>query len=166
LSYTVGNLPEDKEYRLPNDEEWSAAVGLKNEVGSTPEEKSGKIKLYPWDIPQKRDKSWPPPAGAGNYAGEEAKIGDWPAGWTVIEGYNDGYPRTSPVGSFKANFSVCTTWEATYGNGAKIGTMLKSNAVCCAVRRGTMTTPIICLLRIAPTAPLIVVTLLSGFVGL
>ena len=52
-------------YRLPKDEEWSAAVGLKNEVGSTPEEKNGKIELYPWDIPQKRDKSWPPPARLG-----------------------------------------------------------------------------------------------------
>jgi formylglycine-generating enzyme required for sulfatase activity len=100
---SAGDLPENREYRLPKDEEWSAAVGLKNEVGSTPEEKDGKIELYPWDIPQKRDKSWPPPAGAGNYAGEEAKDGDWPVGGPVIEGYNDGYPRTSPVGSFSAN---------------------------------------------------------------
>jgi hypothetical protein len=29
-----------------------------NEMGSTPEEKSGKIQLFPWDIPQKRGKSW------------------------------------------------------------------------------------------------------------
>jgi formylglycine-generating enzyme required for sulfatase activity len=102
---SAGDLPEDREYRLPKDEEWSTAVGLKNEVGSTPEEKSGKIKLYPWDIPRKRDKSWPPPAGAGNYAGEEAKNADWPSDFQVIEGYNDGYARTSPVGSFEANFS-------------------------------------------------------------
>jgi formylglycine-generating enzyme required for sulfatase activity len=81
-------------------------VGLKNEVGSTPEEKSRKIiKLYPWDIPQKRDKSWPPPSGAGNYRGEEWRSGIAPKKWLVIEGYNDGYPRTSPVGSFEANFS-------------------------------------------------------------
>jgi eukaryotic-like serine/threonine-protein kinase len=102
---SAGDLPQDREYRLPKDEEWSAAVGLKNEVGSTPEEKHGKIELYPWDIPQKRDKSWPPPAGAGNYAEDEAKNGDWPSDFQVIEGYNDGYPRTSPVGSFEANFS-------------------------------------------------------------
>jgi formylglycine-generating enzyme required for sulfatase activity len=102
---SAGDLPQDRKYRLPKDEEWSAAVGLKDEAGSTPEEKSDKIKLYPWDIPQKRDKSWPPPSGAGNYAGEEAKIGDWPSWWSVIAGYKDGYPRTSPVGSFEANFS-------------------------------------------------------------
>jgi formylglycine-generating enzyme required for sulfatase activity len=101
---SAGDLPQDREYRLPTDEEWSAAVGLKNEIGNTPEDKDSKIQLYPWDIPQKRDKSWPPPAGAGNYAGEEAKIGDWPSEWPIIEGYNDGYPRTSPVGSFQANF--------------------------------------------------------------
>ena len=100
-----GDLPEDREYRLPTDEEWSAAVGLKNEVGNTPEEKSRKINLYPWDFPQRRDKSWPPPVGAGNYAGEEAKVGDWPTGWAVIKDYYDGYARTSPVGSFEANFN-------------------------------------------------------------
>jgi Sulfatase-modifying factor enzyme 1 len=61
---SAGNLPEDREYRLSKDEEWSAAVGLKNEVGSTPEENNRKIKLYPWDIPKKRDKNWPPPAGS------------------------------------------------------------------------------------------------------
>jgi formylglycine-generating enzyme required for sulfatase activity len=99
----AGNLPEDREYRLPKDEEWSAGVGLMHEAGSTPEKKSGKTELYPWDIPQKRDKNWPPPKGAGNYAGEEAKNEDWPSEWSIIEGYNDGYPRTSPVGSFSAN---------------------------------------------------------------
>ena len=78
-------------------------MGSKNEVGSTPEEKSGKIELYPWDIPQKREKSWPPPAGAGNYRGEEVRSGDWPSNYEPIEGYNDGYPRTSPVGNFPAN---------------------------------------------------------------
>jgi Sulfatase-modifying factor enzyme 1 len=49
-------------------------------------------------------RSFPPPAGAGNYAGEEAKNADWPSsGWSIIEGYNDRYPRTSPVGSFQSN---------------------------------------------------------------
>ena len=98
---SAGDLPENREYRLPKDEEWSTAVGLKNEMGNTPEEKQGLWRGTPKPMP----KSWPRPARTGNYAGEEAKIGDWPSEWAVIEGYNDGYPRTSPVGSFEANLS-------------------------------------------------------------
>jgi formylglycine-generating enzyme required for sulfatase activity len=30
-------------------------------------------------------------------------MGEEPSDWAVIKGYNDGYPRTSPVGSFVAN---------------------------------------------------------------
>src|SRR5271165_2569913 len=89
-------------YRLATDEEWSVAVGLDSEPGNTPEEKNSKIKLYPWGT------GWPPPNGAGNYAGEE--IRNTPEGRKVIKvikgvikGYNDGYPLTSPVGSFSAN---------------------------------------------------------------
>jgi hypothetical protein len=94
-----GMLPRGRIYRLPTDAEWSAGVGLEGEEGNTPEEKKGKIKLYPWG------KEWPPPKGAGNYAGEESKVGREPSDGAVIEGYNDGYPRTSPVGSFAANAS-------------------------------------------------------------
>jgi formylglycine-generating enzyme required for sulfatase activity len=92
-----GVLPQGMQYRLPTDQEWSVAAGLDSEAGSTPQEKSARIKLYPWGP------TWPPPAGAGNYAGVESRIGDEPSKWTVIEGYNDRYPRTSPVGSFAAN---------------------------------------------------------------
>jgi formylglycine-generating enzyme required for sulfatase activity len=76
-------------------------VGLQGEEGTNPEEKDGKIKLYPWG------EEWPPPKGAGNYAGEESKIGREPSDWSVIKGYNDGYPRTSPVGSFAAKNGLC-----------------------------------------------------------
>jgi len=62
-----------------------------------PEEKDSKVRLYPWGT------MWPPPPGAGNYCGVEAKIGNEPKGLIVIEGYNDGYPRTSPVESFPPN---------------------------------------------------------------
>jgi formylglycine-generating enzyme required for sulfatase activity len=94
-----GMLPPGRVYRLPTDAEWSAGVGLQGEEGTNPEEKDGKIKLFPWG------KEWPPPKGAGNYAGEESKIGLEPSYWSVIEGYNDDYPRTNPVGSFAANAS-------------------------------------------------------------
>jgi hypothetical protein len=52
------------------------------------------VKVYPWGT------QWPPPTGAGNFAGEKVKKGIWPASLEVLSGYNDGYPRTSPVGSF------------------------------------------------------------------
>jgi hypothetical protein len=94
-----GMLPRGRIYRLPTDAEWSAGVGLQGEEGTNPKEKDRKIKRYPWG------EEWPPPAGAGNYAGQEAKTGDWPSGRSIIEGYNDGYARTSPVGSFAANAS-------------------------------------------------------------
>jgi len=91
----------DQEYRLPTDWEWSMAVGLREGREGNPESKNEKIKdIYPWN---KGKGTWPPPKGAGNYAGEEARDKDWPSDFSVIEGYNDGYPRTSPVGSFATN---------------------------------------------------------------
>jgi serine/threonine protein kinase len=90
-----GLLPDRMSYRLPTDSEWSNAVALGNESGNTPEQKKGKIKVYPWGL------GWPPPPGAGNYCGEEAKGGR--SSWPVIAGYNDGYARTSPVSAFPPN---------------------------------------------------------------
>jgi formylglycine-generating enzyme required for sulfatase activity len=77
-----GGLKEGQSYRLPTEVEWSQAVG------------KGK---YPWGD------EWPPPEGAGNYAGEEVSNADWPSAWPTIQGYRDGFARTSPVGSFKKN---------------------------------------------------------------
>jgi len=67
-----------------------------------PDEKSQKIAdVYPWGT------QWPPPAGAGNYAGEELRpalaAGKYSYIQNVIAGYNDGFVNTSPVGSFTAN---------------------------------------------------------------
>ncbi len=95
--HASGALPEGMQYRLPTDQEWSAAAGLDSETGNTPQDKNSKTKLYPWGA------TWPPPPQAGNYRGTESRTGDEPPKWIVIEGYNDGYPRTSPVGSFAAN---------------------------------------------------------------
>ncbi len=91
----------EEEYRLPTDWEWSMAVGLREGREGSPESKDEKIKdVYPWDGGRGK---LPPPRGAGNYAGEEVRDKDWPSGLMIIEDYNDGYPRTSPVGSFAAN---------------------------------------------------------------
>ena len=97
----AGRLPPNREYRVPTDAEWSVAVGLDEEdPKKAPKEKDGKITdKFPWG------NQWPPPAGAGNYAGAEVDDGRWPARLTTIPGYNDGFARTAPVGSdsFKPN---------------------------------------------------------------
>ena len=93
-----GLLGVNQSYRLPTDSEWSVAVGLPEEKGKSPEEKSDHIDgVYPWG------KQWPPIPGAGNYAGTEARSGIWPANWGTLETYRDDYPRSSPVGSYPPN---------------------------------------------------------------
>jgi eukaryotic-like serine/threonine-protein kinase len=89
------NLLEERQvYRLPTDREWSAAVGLPDENGATPEARDGKTKNeFPWG------KQWPPPNGAGNYADQSARR----RGGAAIENYIDNFPQTSPVGTFKPN---------------------------------------------------------------
>ncbi len=77
-----GLLEDRQMYRLPTDLEWSAAVGLPNESGGTPEARDGKIRnVFPWG------KQWPPPPSAGNYS--------------VGTGQRSGTSR--PVGSFSPN---------------------------------------------------------------
>src|SRR5208282_4270896 len=59
----------------------------------------------------------------------------------------------------------CTIWEATCGSGVRIGTIRRTASACCAVRRGTITTRIVCSpLFAAPTIP-IVVALTPDFVA-
>ena len=90
-----GKISAGQSYRLPREVEWNQAVGSTK---------------YPWGD------EWPPPSGAGNYAGSEAKDENWPSNWTTIEGYRDNYARTAPVGSFAANrYGLCdlggNVWE-------------------------------------------------------
>jgi hypothetical protein len=85
-------IDETQVYRLPTDQEWSAAAGLTEESGATPEERDGKVKgVYPWG------KQWPPPAGSGNLADQSAAR----LRGAIIDGYNDGFATTAPAGSFK-----------------------------------------------------------------
>jgi uncharacterized protein (TIGR03067 family) len=89
-----GFISLGQEYRLPTDVEWSAAAGLTGESGASPKDRSDKVAGYPWGP------SWPPPPGAGNLFGYDAA--DFFPYWQPIA-YDDGFPRTSPVGSFSAN---------------------------------------------------------------
>ena len=75
---------EGRVYRLPTDHEWSCAVGL-GELESeskSPQEKDGKIVIYPWGS------EFPPPVNAGNYQ---------------IAGYEDGHDGVAPVMSYAPN---------------------------------------------------------------
>ena len=84
-------------YRLPTDSEWSVAAGLTVELGKSPAEKSRvETFFFIWG------RGWPPPAGAGNFAGAEAPV-DKSDPDTHIPGYDDGYPRLAPVGKFSPN---------------------------------------------------------------
>jgi len=77
---------ESRIYRLPSDEEWSAATA--------PDV------TYPWGS------AFPPPTGAGNYWDRSA-IRNLPGNWenSVFGGheFDDGAERTAPVGSYPAN---------------------------------------------------------------
>jgi len=77
-----GRIADDQLYRLPTDLEWSAAVGLPHEPEASPEERSQKIRAFPWGL------VWPPPRGAGNYS-PDLEV--------------DDFLFTSPVGHFAAN---------------------------------------------------------------
>ena len=88
----TGALAANQFYRLPTDVEWSKAVGLSEESGKTPEARDmGVSDVYPWG------NQWPPPPKSGNYTGEETGSD------VAIKGYDDGFPWTSPVGSFTPN---------------------------------------------------------------
>jgi len=71
-------------YRLPTEAEWAWAARFQD---------NGRMLRFPWG------KRMPPPAGSGNYADRKARN----IVATVIAGYDDGYPATAPLASFRPN---------------------------------------------------------------
>ncbi|MDP1590817.1 MAG: SUMF1/EgtB/PvdO family nonheme iron enzyme, partial [Prosthecobacter sp.] len=92
---------EGKTYRLPTDEEWSHAVGIgrdeKWKKDTTPATVTKSQTDFPWG-----DK-WPPPKGSGNYSDDSRKAKAPNATAQYLENYDDGFPTTAPVMSFKPN---------------------------------------------------------------
>jgi len=82
-------------YRLPTDVEWSRMAGLDFELGEAPGQRdANKPTLYSWGT------RWPPPNAHANYADATAAELPGVSADRVIADYNDGFPRTSPAGSF------------------------------------------------------------------
>ena len=68
---------------------------MRNEGWVIPKEKAENGASSLWAI------EWPPPKGAGNFADASAKKAD--SAHDYIDGYDDGFAYTSPVGKFTAN---------------------------------------------------------------
>lgn len=91
-----GLIGAKDQYRLPSDEEWSRAVGLPPERGSTPAERNGRIRgVYPWGY------EWPPPSNVDNLAdpiaGRKASLDHF------IAGYEDKSPFLASVAILMPN---------------------------------------------------------------
>lgn len=116
---------------------------------------AGRRNVFPWGS------AWPPPPGAGNYAGEEvrAHVGSelkYLKGIDgFIEGYKDAFLATAPPGSFPANaFGICdlggNLWEMCedWLDGARRFRVMRGgswmnnsrNDLCSSQRKGTAPT--------------------------
>lgn len=91
-------IAETHLYRLPTDLEWSTMAGLQEEEGISPGWRDArKQRVYPWGIAS------PSETVVGNFADRSAASAPGVAIDRTIPNYNDGFPRTAPVGSFPAN---------------------------------------------------------------
>ncbi|MDF1816741.1 MAG: SUMF1/EgtB/PvdO family nonheme iron enzyme, partial [Verrucomicrobiales bacterium] len=81
-------------YRLPTDLEWSfaAGVGEGEDLNLLPNQREKRNLGYPWPGP------WPPPAGTGNYLGNEFMAVFWNE---KVNRHRDSHIFTAPVKSYR-----------------------------------------------------------------
>ena len=85
-------------YRLPTDLEWSQLAGLQEEEGISPGWRDArKDRVFPWGA------NWPDNGKVGNFADLSAVRAGAISSDRTIAGYDDGFPYTAPVGSFRPN---------------------------------------------------------------
>ncbi len=77
-----GALKESMIYRLPTNTEWDTASGVSASSAHNDLLNRSQANIFPWGT------QWPPPKGAGNFNSQH------------IDGSDDGYVYTAPVGSF------------------------------------------------------------------
>jgi hypothetical protein len=91
-------ISQSHTYRLPSDLEWSRMAGLEEEEGISPNWRDArKQRIFPWGL------AWPRTEKVGNFADMAAARAPGVERNRTITGYDDGFPFTSPVGSFPAN---------------------------------------------------------------
>lgn len=96
-------LRPNESYRLPSDREWSQAIGPAKypwaQSTTNAVRKTGFTNSPDQDLD---DRLWfPPPPGAGNFAGTEIEDHEFPC--QTLRNYADGFSRTAPAGSFAPN---------------------------------------------------------------
>jgi hypothetical protein len=137
---------EGKTYRLPTDREWSLAVGIGREEDwksdTTPETVFKPPDVFPWGTNGRRRR-------ARGTTATRAATPRLPAKMPYIEGYDDGFPTTAPVMSFRGEQArPVSTLGATCGSGARIGIQVNKRSGCGGAVRGISTGVALCSRRV------------------
>jgi len=94
-------ISSDAEYRLLTDLEWSLLCGLQEDPDELPTTREFRPeRIFPWGV------AWPPETAGfkiGNFADKSAASSDDVKSYRTLPDYDDGFVKTSPVGSFPPN---------------------------------------------------------------
>ncbi|MFC5049611.1 SUMF1/EgtB/PvdO family nonheme iron enzyme [Rubritalea spongiae] len=97
-------ISEGHRYKIPSDLEWSELAGLFEDPEASPSDRDLEAQNTP-DLAEAYfwDGDFPPVDVVANLADESAALAVGVSKSRTIDGYEDGYEKTAPVGSFQAN---------------------------------------------------------------